>query len=84
MLKYVIGVNCLTDGVLGYSLKNCDSQTMTLIEGYRSYYLGFLNKLYLKGHSMWSISCSWHATSIFDPFYSGQLQKIPEETGTTM
>ena len=38
----------------------------------------------MKGHSIWSISCSWHATEIFDPFYSGELSKVPEKTGMTM
>lgn len=44
----------------------------------------YLKKLTQLGHNIWSISCSWHATALFDDFYESPLQKVPMETGYTM
>lgn len=57
---------------------------MQVVEGYRLYYLQFLNKLLERGHNIWTISCCWHATSEFDKFYESPLQKVPQTRGNTM
>ena len=57
---------------------------MSIIESYRSYYMAFLQKLLNKGHNIWTISCAWHATAIFDDFYQSPLEKVPEMKGLTM
>ena len=44
----------------------------------------FLEQVLERGHNVWSISCSWHATALFDKFYESPLQKVPEEIGLTM
>ena len=74
----------MVEGVSGFSLENCDSFTMSVIEGYRTYYMAFLQKLLNKGHNIWTISCAWHATAIFDDFYESPLQKVPYLKGFTM
>jgi len=35
------------------------------------------------GHSIWTISCVWHAGMIED-IYDSPLQKVPKDTGRTM
>ena len=57
---------------------------MSTIEGYRSYYLNYLQKVLKSDHNIWSISCSWHAVIVFDEFYESPLQKVPETRGLTM
>jgi hypothetical protein len=58
---------------------------MDAIELYRAYYLEkFLPLLIKYGHSIWSISCSWHAGMIQSNIYNTPLQKVPKNDGRTM
>jgi hypothetical protein len=80
-----LNIHCLTKGASGYSLKNCSNLQLDVIEIYRDYYLEkFLPKLLKYGHSIWTISCSWHAEMISDEVYDSPLQKVPKDTGRTM
>lgn len=36
------------------------------------------------GHSIWTISCSWHAEMINGTIYDSQLQKVPKNDGRTL
>ena len=44
----------------------------------------FATRLVRLGHSMWSISCSWHAGMSFDEEYGSDLQRVPKEHGLTI
>lgn len=57
---------------------------MEVIEGYRSYYTKYIPKLIERGHSIWSISCSWHAVIPSDAFFNSPLQRVPMTSGRTM
>ena len=35
-------------------------------------------------HSIWAISCSWHAQMYVGSVYNSNLQRVPKETGFTM
>jgi hypothetical protein len=74
----------MTEGVSGHSLAKCNEGTIGFIEKYRSYYLSFLRVLLERGHNVWTISCSWHAVSIFNYYYESPFQKVPESKGLTM
>jgi len=76
---------CLTEGVSGYTLKECADWQVEAIELYRDFYLErFVPKLLKYGHSIWSISCSWHAKLFDSNIYDSDLQKVPKEQGRTM
>ena len=85
IINYLMHFNCLKEGVSGYSLADCNSTQMGVIEFYRSYYLKYIDEQIIpKGHSIWTISCSWHAGAYIDKFYDDELQKVPMVKGYTM
>ena len=53
-----MNITCLSDGVSGKTLKNCNSTQMKHIENYRSSFLSIVSKLVSKNHSVWTIACS--------------------------
>jgi hypothetical protein len=58
---------------------------MNAIELYRSLYLEkFVPNLLKWGHSLWSISCVWHAEMFNTAIYDSDLQKVPHDQGPTM
>lgn len=58
---------------------------MNAIELYRSLYIDkFVPNLLKWGHSLWSISCVWHAEMINGTIYDSPLQKVPKDNGPTM
>ena len=38
----------------------------------------YLEKLLERGHNVWSISCSWHATAFMDNFFESVRERVPE------
>jgi hypothetical protein len=85
IIEAVYQFHCLKDGVSGLTPKDCKDWQMEAIELYRSFYLERFLPLLLKwGHSIWSISCSWHAKLFDSVIYDSDLQKVPKEQGRTM
>ena len=80
-----LGIKCPKKGKSGYTLKDCKDWELNAVEVYRDLYLElFATRLVAKGHSMWSISCCWHAGMSFDEEYGSSLQKVPKDTGLTI
>lgn len=62
VIQDTLQIKCLKHGVSGYTLKDCNNIQMNEIELYRSLYIDkFVPNLLKWGHSLWSISCVWHA-----------------------
>lgn len=79
------GFKCLTQGKSGYTPSKCGDIQMNAIELYRSLYIDkFVPNLLKWGHSLWSISCVWHAEMINGTIYDSPLQKVPKDNGPTM
>ena len=60
---------------------------MALINEYRKIVVkDVFGALMKSGHSIWSISCAWHADIInmSDDIYDSDLQRVPKENGLTM
>ena len=58
---------------------------MGVIEFYRDFYLKYIDQeIVPRGHSIWTISCCWHAAAHFDKYYASDLQRVPMVKGYTM
>lgn len=78
-------LKCVKPGTSGSTLKDCGDIEINAIELYRDFYMErFLPKLLKYGHSIWSISCVWHARMFDSNIYNSDLQKIPQDTGLTI
>lgn len=78
-------IKCLVEGDSGYSLKNCSQAELEAIEYYRTIYIdNVVPNLLKNGHSLWSISCSWHAEIINSTIYDSDLQRVPKNEGPTI
>lgn len=85
VIQDTLNIKCLKRGVSGYTPKDCSNLQMDAIELYRSMYIDkFVPNLLKWGHSLWSISCVWHAEMINSTIYDSDLQRVPKTDGPRM
>jgi O-palmitoleoyl-L-serine hydrolase len=85
-IQYFVQLDCLKDGVSGFTLSGCNASELALIEQYRSNYKKTLNN-FLEANqelSVWSIACSNHVYAFEDVFYDNPHERIPAQTGKTV
>lgn len=85
VIEAALDIKCLKHGASGYTPKDCNNIQLNAIELYRSLYIDkFVPNLLKWGHSLWSISCVWHAEMMNTTIYDSDLQKVPKGDGPRM
>lgn len=78
IIRQVLASDCLTEGTTGYTLKKCTPFQLVFFNLYRGVVkTQVMDPLLERGHSVWSIACSWHTGVFYSEIYYSNRQKAP-------
>ena len=82
--KNNVGIKCLTEGTVQFTLKKCSQPELLVLNFYRGL-IGthVFQDLIKNGHSVWSPACSFHGTTIYSKDYNSCLLKTSENDLTS-